>query len=107
MIARALGAAVYKNREKELGWGPLLLTAAGRASPVRHLAAEHTFMLHWHGDTFDLPAGATLVSSITDSIGRAGMTVIVCGLPDHDTNVNMHAELVSTALGAASSAGLS
>ena len=50
---------------------------------------------------------ATLVSSITDSIGRAGMTVIVCGLPDHDTNVNMHAELVSTALGAASSAGLS
>ncbi len=50
---------------------------------------------------------ATLVSSIIDSIGRAGMTVIVCGLPDHDTNVNMHAELVSKALGAASSAGLS
>lgn len=62
LIARALGARVYPNREKEVGWGPLLLTAKGQASPVRHLAAEHTFMLHWHGDTFDLPAGATLLA---------------------------------------------
>ena len=62
LIARALGARVYPNREKEVGWGPLLLTAKGHASPVRHLAAEHTFMLHWHGDTFDLPEGATLLA---------------------------------------------
>jgi len=62
LIARALGARVYPNPEKELGWGPLLLTAKGQASPVRHLAAEHTFMLHWHGDTFDLPEGAVLLA---------------------------------------------
>ena len=62
LIAKALGAAVYPGPEKEIGWGPLLLTAAGLASPVRHLAAEHTFMFHWHGDTFDLPEGATLLA---------------------------------------------
>jgi GMP synthase (glutamine-hydrolysing) len=62
LIARALDASVYPNPEKELGWGPLLLTAKGQASPVRHLAAEHTFMLHWHGDTFDLPEGAVLLA---------------------------------------------
>ncbi len=62
LIAKALGSAVYPGREKEIGWGPLLLTAAGLASPVRHLAAEHTFMLHWHGDTFDLPVDAVLLA---------------------------------------------
>jgi GMP synthase (glutamine-hydrolysing) len=62
LIARALGADVYPAPEKEIGWGPLLLTAAGHAGPVRHLAAEHTFAFHWHGDTFDLPAGATLLA---------------------------------------------
>ena len=62
LIARALGAAVYPGREKEIGWGPLLLTAAGLGSPIRHLAAQHTFMFHWHGDTFDLPQGAVLLA---------------------------------------------
>lgn len=62
LIARALGASVYPNREKEVGWGPLLLTEKGKASPIGHLAAEHTFMLHWHGDTFDMPPGATLLA---------------------------------------------
>jgi len=62
LIARALGADVYPASEKEIGWGPLLLTAAGQAGPMRHLAAEHTFAFHWHGDTFDLPEGATLLA---------------------------------------------
>ncbi len=62
LIARALGAAVYPGPEKEIGWKPLMLTAAGVASPLRHVAAEHAFMFHWHGDTFDLPEGATLLA---------------------------------------------
>ena len=62
LIARALGAAVYPGPEKEIGWKPLILTAAGSVSPVIHLAAEHSFMFHWHGDTFDLPAGDTLLA---------------------------------------------
>ena len=61
LIARSLGAEVYRGT-KEIGWMPLLLTAAGQAAPTRHLAAHHTFMFHWHGETFDLPKGATLLA---------------------------------------------
>jgi len=63
LIARALGAAVYPAQEKEIGWKPILLSGAGHTSPVRHLNAEHCFMLHWHGDTFDLPDDAVLLAS--------------------------------------------
>jgi len=61
LIAKALGARVYASGVKEIGWAPLTLTAGGRASPLRHLDA--TPVLHWHGDTFDLPAGAERLAS--------------------------------------------
>ncbi|HKT19484.1 MAG TPA: glutamine amidotransferase [Stellaceae bacterium] len=57
LMARALGARVYPG-QKELGWAPLELTEAGRASPLRFIAPEMK-VLHWHGDTFDMPAGAS------------------------------------------------
>ena len=40
-----------------------MLTEAAQSGPAAHLAAELTNMLHWHGDTFDLPPGATLLAS--------------------------------------------
>jgi len=45
---------------KEIGWAPLELTSDGAASCLRHLA---TSVLHWHGDTFDLPVGAVRLAS--------------------------------------------
>jgi GMP synthase (glutamine-hydrolysing) len=63
LMARALGARVFAGATKEIGWGPLKLTDAGAASPVRHLGPAATNVLHWHGDTFDLPAGAALLAS--------------------------------------------
>ncbi|MCC8402110.1 glutamine amidotransferase [Paraburkholderia sp. MMS20-SJTN17] len=63
LIARALGERVYPAAQAELGWTPLTLTDAGRVSPLRHLDGAHTSMLHWHGDTFDLPANATRLAS--------------------------------------------
>jgi GMP synthase (glutamine-hydrolysing) len=56
LIACALGAKVYPSGVKEIGWGPIGLTDAALSTPLRHLA--NTTVLHWHGDTFDLPAGA-------------------------------------------------
>lgn len=56
LMARALGARVYPGK-KELGWAPLELTEAGRRSPLRFIEPAMK-VLHWHGDTFDLPAGA-------------------------------------------------
>ncbi|MCG5074886.1 glutamine amidotransferase [Paraburkholderia tagetis] len=63
LIARVLGARVYASGQQEIGWTPLTLTDAGRASPLRHVDGASTSMLHWHGDTFDLPQGATRLAS--------------------------------------------
>ncbi|MBK9586089.1 MAG: glutamine amidotransferase [Alphaproteobacteria bacterium] len=64
ILAAALGADVYKGPNgKEIGWRPLRLTEEGKTSALRHLAAEKTNMFHWHGDTFDLPKGVSLLAS--------------------------------------------
>lgn len=62
LMARALGARVYPGPEKEIGWAPLTITQAGLATPLSALA-EVPAMLHWHGDTFDLPAGCETLAS--------------------------------------------
>ena len=61
LMARAAGARVYPGK-KELGWARLSLTEAGRRSPMRFIEPAAK-VLHWHGDTFDLPAGAELLAS--------------------------------------------
>ena len=63
LLARALGARVYPGPAKEIGWAPIELTKAGMRSPLKHLAADRTSVLHWHGDTFELPAGAVHLAS--------------------------------------------
>ncbi len=61
IIAAALGARVYPGGAKEIGWAPVELTAAGRRSVLGE--TEGMPVLHWHGDTFDLPGGAELLAS--------------------------------------------
>ena len=63
LIANALGAKIFPGKEKEIGWYPLDITEAGKHSSLRYLSAEHCSMLHWHGETFDLPQGAVLLAS--------------------------------------------
>lgn len=62
VMASALNARVYPSIP-EIGWSPIELSEAGRQSLLRHLAPERTSVLHWHGDTFDLPNGATHLAS--------------------------------------------
>lgn len=60
MIAAAMGARVYAGPVKEVGFAPVTVTSAGLGSPLRHI--EDVPILHWHGDTFDLPAGVELLA---------------------------------------------
>ena len=62
LMGRALGAKVYSNCGKEIGWAPLSLTEDGQDSCLGRLNPG-TRVLHWHGDTFDLPLSATLLAS--------------------------------------------
>jgi len=61
LIARALSARVYPSGHKEIGFGPVELAEAAASLPLRHLA--NTPVLHWHGDTFDLPPGGIHLAS--------------------------------------------
>ncbi len=63
LMARALGARVYPGPSKEIGWAAINLTLAGLAGPLHHLDGNR--VIHWHGDTFDLPDGCELLGSTT------------------------------------------
>jgi GMP synthase (glutamine-hydrolysing) len=62
-LAAVLAARVYPGKQAELGWDTLTLTGEGKDSPLGVLEGLH--ILNWHGDTFDLPSGATRLASTT------------------------------------------
>ena len=58
VMAAALGARVRRGPQEEIGWYPIELERAAESDAVaRCLTAEDSTVLHWHGDTFDLPPG--------------------------------------------------
>jgi GMP synthase (glutamine-hydrolysing) len=68
LLARAAGARVYPNQRgnalvREVGWGAVHFTRTASEEPVLAGMDPSELMLHWHGDTFDLPEGATLLAS--------------------------------------------
>jgi GMP synthase (glutamine-hydrolysing) len=63
LLAAALGARVVPGPAPEIGLGTVTLTDDGLADPVLGPAGPDLPVLHWHGDTFDLPDGAVLLAS--------------------------------------------
>ncbi len=59
LLADVLGGKVYQNPEKEIGWFPVRIT--DRRAPFAAFP-EAMNVMHWHGDTFELPPGARLVA---------------------------------------------
>jgi GMP synthase-like glutamine amidotransferase len=59
LVAAAMGAEVYPAEAREIGWFPVQATSVASESPAFEPLGETYEAFHWHGDTFDLPAGAT------------------------------------------------
>jgi GMP synthase-like glutamine amidotransferase len=58
LIANALGAKVYPNQFKEIGWFPVHFTPSIKETGLLNFLPAMLTVFHWHGDTFDLPKGA-------------------------------------------------
>ncbi len=54
LIAEMLGARVYPNLQKEIGWFDLELTQEAKKIEIFKLFEDKFKVFHWHGDTFDL-----------------------------------------------------
>lgn len=61
MMAAALGAQVFAGPVKEIGFHPVTVHDPADSNPLRHIAGVP--VLHWHGDTFTLPANVELLAS--------------------------------------------
>ncbi|MDO5618494.1 glutamine amidotransferase [Kocuria sp.] len=57
LMAHALGAEVTAAPHQEIGYAPVDLTEEGSESVLAQL--QETPVLHWHGDQFEIPLGAT------------------------------------------------
>jgi len=58
LIAMVLGAKVYPNPHKEIGWFPVHKTPQAHNTSIGKILSESFMAFHWHGDTFDIPKGA-------------------------------------------------
>lgn len=63
LIAVAAGGKARPGDGLEIGWGPVWLTADTAEDPLFEGLSGSISVLHWHGDTVDLPAGSILLAS--------------------------------------------
>jgi len=88
LMARALGARVYPMPAKEIGWAPLELSRAGEEDVLAPL--KDIPVLHWHGDTFDLPPGAERLASTAACQNQA------FSFEKHALALQFHLEIVAS-----------
>lgn len=63
LMAKAMGAAVRRNPVKEIGWGRVDVIDCGAAREWFGPGLESFDSFHWHGETFEIPAGAVRIAS--------------------------------------------
>jgi GMP synthase-like glutamine amidotransferase len=63
LIAEVAGARVFPNEYREIGWFPIRRSTSALTSVLGSALPQALTVFHWHGDTFDLPAGATNLAS--------------------------------------------
>ncbi len=83
LISDVLGGLVTKNRYKEIGWFPVRLTEEGQASPAFSALPDRFPALHWHGDTFSIPPGASRMAESDACPNQAFILGKAIGLQFH------------------------
>jgi GMP synthase-like glutamine amidotransferase len=63
LIAKALGARVIKSPAREIGWYDVSLTRIGAVDPLFSHLPKTFSVFQWHEDTFEMPHGATLITT--------------------------------------------
>jgi GMP synthase-like glutamine amidotransferase len=63
LIAKALGAKVFKASVKEIGWYDVSLTRIGSIDPFFSHLPRAFSAFQWHEDTFEIPHGAILIAT--------------------------------------------
>ncbi len=64
LLAQASGGSVYPGPAgPEIGGGPVHLVAAARDDPLLGGLPDELTVLHWHGDTYHPPSGATQLAT--------------------------------------------
>lgn len=58
LLAKALGASVYANPVTEIGWHITERINNAESRDWLAVIPEQAELFHWHGETFDIPAGA-------------------------------------------------
>lgn len=63
LIAATLGTQVFHGAVKEIGWSPISITPHGQVDSLLGYLPENATVFQWHGDGFELPAGAIRLAS--------------------------------------------
>jgi GMP synthase-like glutamine amidotransferase len=95
LLAHAAGGRVYRGTTgPEIGWAPVVLTPAAPDDPLLSALPPEPTVLHWHGDTFDLPTGAVHLA------GNARYENQAFRLGDAAWGLQFHVEIDQTAVDA-------
>jgi len=71
LLADVLGAKVVQNGEIEIGWFDVTRAPEATETPLGRAWPERFEAFHWHGDTFEIPAGATRLAQSEATANQA------------------------------------
>lgn len=98
LLAAAAGARVYPGKAgKEIGWAEVELSEAGTADALWAGFPRRFATFHWHGDTFDVPAGAEVLASSERYVQAFRLGTRAYGVQFHPEVVPRHLEAWITA----------
>jgi GMP synthase-like glutamine amidotransferase len=95
LLAVAAGADVYPGPVgPEIGWGTVALSAEAQSDHLLGGLPATLSVLHWHGDTFDLPPGSVRLATNSTYANQAFR------LGDRAWGIQFHAEVDRSAVDA-------